>query len=584
MIDTVERLHETLRKIEEVVNRCRDLSFFSAEKRDAILGDIAGIRNRTDAFEEQTLTVGILGGTGVGKSSLMNALAGSVISSTDHRRPHTDAILLYRHRETALPRKLIHADLQWKEITHEAEEIGRILLCDLPDFDSIMERHREGVIGFLEHLDLLVWMVSPEKYGDAGFYDFLHSVPKAKDNFFFILNKTDIFFDGDDDGKGREELRTVVERLQGYLNQSGIDTPRLYAVSTREALLTPEMSFWNQFNALRREIFRQRNVKEVGNIKASNIDADIQRLLRMLKVDTDGFDSLRRSLSALIDAFRTEMPEMTHNAEHFTKQAINREYRDVLLREIADTSLLVGPTAGVYHLAVHRLERPSEPEKRDVSGVVETVAAGVQDFFERQFKSLHDRILVNLLQNGISPPPARRVSDILLLSDRDRETGERLREIFQAGATAERTVPERFFMILQYAAYLAVTILFVFALGGEESTRNILEDPGWGSLLSFFASSAFALFSLRGLVALAGFLLINGILGYRFYLRHKRITENKTDRIIGRFSKKAAFLWKALSDKRLEELRGVCSETGMIRSFLDELAESRFPSDAQSDP
>jgi len=36
-----------------------------------------------------------------------------------------------------------------------------------------------------------VWIISPEKYADERFYEFLKIVPKAKQNFYFVFNKNE---------------------------------------------------------------------------------------------------------------------------------------------------------------------------------------------------------------------------------------------------------------------------------------------------------------------------------------------------------------------------------------------------------
>ena len=108
--------------------------------------------------EESHLTIGLLGGTGVGKSTLMNALAGEEIATTSHRRPHTDRVLIYRHSETETVSTEPLGEASWQEITHHGDAIRQIILCDLPDFDSLLGEHREEVIRFLDRLDLLVWI------------------------------------------------------------------------------------------------------------------------------------------------------------------------------------------------------------------------------------------------------------------------------------------------------------------------------------------------------------------------------------------------------------------------------------------
>ena len=169
---------------------------FTREERDDLRGKATDLSKKLASVEGGFLTVGLLGGTGVGKSTLMNALAGSEIASTSHRRPHTDDILIYRYVEATAVPNLTLAEIPWREITHQEKAIRQILLCDLPDFDSLVGEHSRRALDFMEHLDVLIWVTSPEKYADGRFYDLLEQVPKARQNFYFVLNKVDLLFDG----------------------------------------------------------------------------------------------------------------------------------------------------------------------------------------------------------------------------------------------------------------------------------------------------------------------------------------------------------------------------------------------------
>ena len=168
------------------------------EERQALLTSSQKLLDRLNAVSDQVLVAGLVGGTGVGKSTVMNALAGAEIASTSHRRPYTDRVLLYRHESVELPRVLTRTTVPWHEVAHQADGVMQIVLCDLPDFDSLVGEHRDRVLGFLEHLDVLVFVTSPEKYADRSFYAFLAGVPKARPNFYFVLNKTDLLFQGED--------------------------------------------------------------------------------------------------------------------------------------------------------------------------------------------------------------------------------------------------------------------------------------------------------------------------------------------------------------------------------------------------
>src|SRR5207249_10349893 len=134
-----------------------------------------GVRERAGArlgFEGSAYVLALVGGTGVGKSSLLNALAGDVISPASARRPTTDAPVAWvassARRETA-------PLLDWlgvREIRdHDTGGFGDVAILDLPDVDSTTPEHRARVDELLPRVDAVVWVADPEKYRDAVLHD-----------------------------------------------------------------------------------------------------------------------------------------------------------------------------------------------------------------------------------------------------------------------------------------------------------------------------------------------------------------------------------------------------------------------------
>ena len=305
MDHAVQKLESDLDQVRNLLDQGTLFSFSSEESR-SLRAEASEISRKLAEVESEHLTIGLLGGTGVGKSTLMNALAGTKIASAGQRRPHTDHVLVYRHDEAPPIRPDTLSKLPWKEIIHKGDSIKQILLCDLPDFDSLVGEHQEHVLRFLEHLDVIVWVTSPEKYADGRFYDFLRGVPKAEQNFLFVLNKVDLLFQGISEEEGYRQMAIVMKNFQGYLRKSGIDSPVLYAISSEEGLAVDRMSHWNQFPALSRHIFQQRDVKQIKTIKAANLDAEVHRLVEAFKKEIFNLERFHGLLDEFIETFREE--------------------------------------------------------------------------------------------------------------------------------------------------------------------------------------------------------------------------------------------------------------------------------------
>jgi 50S ribosome-binding GTPase len=113
------------------------------------------------------LVVAFFGGTGVGKSSLLNRLAGETIARVGVERPTSHEVTVYVHEAVELATLPEHFPVQQVRIAHHADAARRdVLWIDMPDIDSTEQGNREQVFSWLPHIDLLVYVISPERYRD----------------------------------------------------------------------------------------------------------------------------------------------------------------------------------------------------------------------------------------------------------------------------------------------------------------------------------------------------------------------------------------------------------------------------------
>ena len=179
-------------------------------------------RRRT-GFLGESVVIALGGGTGVGKSSLLNALAGSTVARTGARRPTTDKPLAWipEQPEPGLVRLLDELGI--------AERIGQsgrpqLAVLDLPDFDSVVGEHRATVERLLPRVDAVIWVVDPEKYNDRTIHaDYLRPLAGYQGQFVFVLNQIDRLADG--------ELDTLLADLEQTLWYDGIPQPIIFSLS-----------------------------------------------------------------------------------------------------------------------------------------------------------------------------------------------------------------------------------------------------------------------------------------------------------------------------------------------------------------
>lgn len=155
------------------------------------VADRAQARRR---LSEQLTVVAFAGSTGAGKSTLFNSIVGEEVAKAGVLRPTTSEPLAAIWSETPATIAL----LQWLGVTrwHVAEgggdALADLVLIDLPDHDSTAAAHRAYVDHFVERVDLMVWVLDPQKYADALVHEqYLRRFSRHDDVTVVVLNQVD---------------------------------------------------------------------------------------------------------------------------------------------------------------------------------------------------------------------------------------------------------------------------------------------------------------------------------------------------------------------------------------------------------
>jgi hypothetical protein len=163
----------------------------STDTRATLEGLVNDLNRQSDALDADRplLVIMLMGGSGVGKSTLLNALAGSDVAIASFARPTTKDPVVYFH-ESVKPDRLDPILQKCRLAQHNREDLREKVLVDTPDLDSTHLDNRETLFRTLPVADIVLYVGSQEKYHDKLGWDvFLQQ--RRRRAFAFVMNKWD---------------------------------------------------------------------------------------------------------------------------------------------------------------------------------------------------------------------------------------------------------------------------------------------------------------------------------------------------------------------------------------------------------
>lgn len=171
--------------------------------------------------------VALAGATGSGKSSTFNALSGGQLATTGVTRPTTSEAMAVAWG-TDMPVELLDwLGVRRRHLVAGGDATQRdLVLLDLPDHDSTEVAHRLTVDRLVELVDMLIWVVDPQKYADGALHDgYLKPLADHAEVMVVVLNQADRLTP--------EQLRSALADLRRLLDSEGLRETRVLAMSAR---------------------------------------------------------------------------------------------------------------------------------------------------------------------------------------------------------------------------------------------------------------------------------------------------------------------------------------------------------------
>jgi GTP-binding protein EngB required for normal cell division len=218
-------LVDRVRALTEAVELC------DGRVDDAVLDRSRRVVQQADrrlSLSGSATVVALAGATGSGKSSMFNALSHTDLATVGVRRPTTAYAMACSWGDDSAEELL-----DWLQIPRRhakeadpdmAAALDGLVLLDLPDHDSTEVQHRLEVDRLVQLVDMLVWVVDPQKYADAALHDrYLKPLAKHAEVMMIVLNQIDRLTPAE-----RDQCLTDLRRL---LDSEGLGRVDVLAVS-----------------------------------------------------------------------------------------------------------------------------------------------------------------------------------------------------------------------------------------------------------------------------------------------------------------------------------------------------------------
>lgn len=468
MNDRLEALHTQLRAwhAEAVAD-----GWLDADSIASLQGSLA--LSPDDLFDgpQRPLVVGLFGGTGVGKSSLLNRIAGEAVAEASAARPTSTRVTLYAHtamRLASLPEDLPVDRVETRR--HGNAHWNGVLWIDMPDVDSAETGHRDIAVRWLPHLDLVLYVMSPDRYRDDRGWRLL------RDNgylhaWIFVLNQWD---------RGDPVQR---DDLAQRLASAGFSDPVIYCTDSRPDI-DDTARVQDQFEALAQQVQSLAQERLLSQLDARGIVQRVQATHRQAEHWLSAMGSPERLASLpdrWRDAHRRQAREWRRSAD-WKLALLARPWQD------AEPGWL-GRTLALVRGGGQRETERSDPLDSVDTALRETL---LDDGFQLELATQRARFVQDLAHEGLQAPAlGTALQDALRTVDDDAPdliVEAVQRSLAQPGTPLQRSLTRMLGVLstllpLGVFGWVGYRLVVMFQAGGSEPARYLGSNFALHSLM-----------------------------------------------------------------------------------------------------
>jgi GTPase Era involved in 16S rRNA processing len=211
-----------------------------------------------------------------------------------------------------------------------------IVFVDTPGADSIHARHTGVAFNYIKNADAIVFVTYYNHAFSQADREFLLQLGRVKDSFemdkmFFIVNAADL-------AKDEEELGQVIAHVESNLLKHGIRKPRIYPVSSMEAvegkILGNPIQIQHSGMARFEKDFIGFTLDELTTVAVHSAEQEIARSVDVMEQRIvgaqQGAEQRKQKLEALEQSYTQMLKILDQQRDAFTEKEVSQEIQELL--------------------------------------------------------------------------------------------------------------------------------------------------------------------------------------------------------------------------------------------------------------